>query len=109
MIQAMIEATLETTASDDTASRIIDAAQRLFIRDGTDATSLRAVTLEAGVNVASIHYYFGSLDEFLRSFVYRIIMPLNARRLSLFNHSLSAHHVRPLPVEQILRAFLLPH
>ena len=104
----MIESTLETRDSEDTASRIIDAAQRLFIRDGTEATSLRAVTREAGVNVAAIHYYFGSRDELLRSVLDRIIKPLNARRLALLNQSLAAHHGRPLPVEEILRAFLLP-
>src|SRR5258708_2206265 len=108
MIQAMLESTLETTLRDDTASRIIDAAERLFIRDGTEATSLRAVTREAGVNVAAIHYYFGSRDELLRSVLDRLIKPLNARRLALLDQSLNAHHGRPLPVEEILRAFLLP-
>ena len=108
MIQTMIESTLEIGASDDTASRIIDAAQRLFVRDGTEATSLRAVTREAGVNVAAIHYYFGSRDELLRAVLDRIIRPLNSRRLALLNQSIAAHHGRPIPVEEILRAFLLP-
>ena len=108
MIQAMIEATLEPAHPDDTASRIVDAAERLFIRDGTEATSLRAVTREAGVNVAAIHYYFGSRDELLRSVLDRIIKPLNARRLALLDQSLDAHHRRPLSVHEILRAFLLP-
>jgi AcrR family transcriptional regulator len=104
----MIEATLGTPDSEGTASRIIDAAQRLFIRDGTEATSLRAVTREAGVNVAAIHYYFGSRDELLRAVLDRIIKPLNARRLALLKQALDAHHARPLAVEEILRAFLLP-
>jgi len=104
----MIESTLEITTSDDTASRIIDAAQRLFIRDGTEETSLRAVTREAGVNVAAIHYYFGSRDELLRAVLDRIVTPLNSRRLALLNQSIAAHHGRPIPVEEILRAFLLP-
>src|SRR5258707_12317150 len=108
MIQSMIESTLETNQRDDTASRLIDAAERLFIRDGTEATSLRAVTREAGVNVAAIHYYFGSRDELLRAVLDRIIKPLNARRLALLKQSLDAHHGRPLPVEEILRALLLP-
>src|SRR5260370_33376328 len=104
----MMEATLETAPSENTASRIIDAAERLFIRDGIDATSLRAVTREAGVNVAAIHYYFGSRDELLRAVLDRIIKPLNARRLALLKQSLDAHRGRPLPVEEILRALLLP-
>jgi AcrR family transcriptional regulator len=108
MIQSMLESTLETGGSDDTASRIINAAERLFIRDGIEATSLRAVTREAGVNVAAIHYYFGSRDELLRAVLDRIIKPLNGRRLALLNESVASHHGRPLPVEEILQAFLLP-
>ncbi len=104
----MLESTLDTGLRDDTASRIIDAAERLFIRDGTEATSLRAVTREAGVNVAAIHYYFGSRDELLRGVLDRIIKPLNARRLALLKQSLDSHHGRPLSVQEILRAFLLP-
>ena len=104
----MLESTLEPGRRDDTASRIINAAERLFIRDGIEATSLRAVTREAGVNVAAIHYYFGSRDELLRAVLDRIIKPLNARRLALLNESVASHHGRPLPVEEILRAFLFP-
>ncbi len=104
----MLEATLETPHSENTASRIIDAAERLFIRDGIDATSLRAVTREAGVNVAAIHYYFGSRDELLRAVLDRIVTPVNERRLVLLDQALAASRGRPLVVEEILRIFLLP-
>jgi AcrR family transcriptional regulator len=108
MLQSMIEATLDATRPDDTPSRIVDAAERLFIRDGTEATSLRAVTREAGVNVAAIHYYFGSRDELLRAVLDRIIRPLNQRRLAMLDQYVDARHGRPLAVEEILRAFFLP-
>lgn len=104
----MMEATLETAPSENTASRIIDAAERLFIRDGIDATSLRAVTREAGVNVAAIHYYFGSRDELLRAVLDRIVTPVNERRLVLLDQGLAANRGRPLAVEELLRIFLLP-
>ncbi len=104
----MMEATLEQGHSEDTATRIVDAAERLFLRDGIDATSLRAVTREAGVNVAAIHYYFGSRDELLRAVLDRIVTPVNERRLVLLDHALAASRGRPLAVEEILRIFLLP-
>src|SRR5713226_2875499 len=103
----MLEATLETRHSENSASRIIDAAERLFIRDGIDATSLRAVTREAGVNVAAIHYYFGSRDELLRAVLDRIVTPVNERRLVLLDQALAANKGKPLEVAELLRIFLL--
>ncbi len=104
----MIETMLEYDPSEDTASRIIDAAERLFIRDGIDATSLRAVTREAAVNVAAIHYYFGSRDELLRAVLDRIITPVNERRIALLEQALAASKGKPLEVAELLRIFLLP-
>src|SRR5260370_28419908 len=104
----MMEATLETATSENTASRIIDAAERLFIRDGIDATSLRAVTREARVNVAALHYYFGSRDELLRAVLDRIVTPVNERSLLLLDQARTANRGRPLAVEELLRIFLLP-
>jgi len=104
----MIETMLEYDTSEDTASRIIDAAERLFIRDGIDATSLRAVTREAAVNVAAIHYYFGSRDELLAAVLDRIVTPVNERKIVLLEQALEANKGRPLEVEVLLRIFLLP-
>src|SRR6266403_224509 len=98
----MIETMLEYDTSEDTASRIIDAAERLFIRDGIDATSLRAVTREAAVNVAAIHYYFGSRDELLAAVLDRIVTPVNDRKIVLLEQALEANKGRPLEVEGLL-------
>jgi len=45
-----------------TKDRILDAAEELIGRDGYAATSLRSVTTAAGVNLAAVHYHFGSKD-----------------------------------------------
>lgn len=47
-------------ADQDTRERLISAAERLFAEYGVGAVSLRAVMQEAGANVASVHYHFGS-------------------------------------------------
>lgn len=39
----------------NTRARIVDAAGRLFIRDGYAATPLKAIAVEAGVSVQSVH------------------------------------------------------
>lgn len=46
--------------TDDPKQRIIDAALSLFGHKGFNATGVREVAREAGVNQAMINYYFGS-------------------------------------------------
>lgn len=92
--------------SATTKERILDAAERLFAERGVDATSLRRVTSAAGVNVAAIHYHFGSKEELLRAVVSRRFDPVNQERLKQLDR-LEAARVPP-SVEEILRAFLEP-
>ena len=47
-------------SADDTKNKILDVAEKLFAENGLQATSLRQIINEAGVNVASVHYHFGS-------------------------------------------------
>jgi AcrR family transcriptional regulator len=49
----------------DTKKRILDAAERLFAREGFHSTSLRMLTKEAGVNLAAVNYHFGSKEELI--------------------------------------------
>jgi AcrR family transcriptional regulator len=66
----------------DTRARILDAAERLFARDGFSGTSLRAVTREAGVNLAAVHYHLGSKQALLEAVLARHIEPINRARLA---------------------------
>lgn len=53
----------------DTRGEILAAARSLFAAHGYDATSLRAVAREAGVDPALLHHYFdGKPDLFTSSF-----------------------------------------
>jgi AcrR family transcriptional regulator len=91
----------------DTPARIIAAAEQLFAEGGEDATSLRAITRAAAVNVAAVHYHFGGRDELLRAVLDRKLGPLNARRLDLLDAAVAAHGP-VVPVDGLLRAFLRP-
>jgi AcrR family transcriptional regulator len=95
------------TAPDDTPARIIATAEKLFSEGGEEATSLRAITRAAGVNVAAVHYHFGGRDELLRAVLDRKIAPLNAERLRLLDEAQAAHG-SPVPVPVLLGAFLRP-
>ena len=91
-----------------TKDRILDAAERLFARDGIEATSLRAITAEAGVNLAAVNYHFQSKDALVRAVIARRVVPVNQRRLELLEACERAAGDGPLPVEGVLDAFVRP-
>ncbi len=91
----------------DTRDRLLDAAERRFAASGFAATSLRAVTSEAGVNVAAAHYHFGSKHELLRAVFARRMAPVNAERLTRLD-ALEARSRSSVSVEEILDAMLTP-
>ena len=66
-----------------TKTRILDAAEHLFATGGVTGTSIRAITARAKVNLAAIHYHFGSKESVLESVLSRRLIPLNAERLAL--------------------------
>ncbi|UII22233.1 TetR family transcriptional regulator [Fulvivirga ligni] len=51
--------------------RILDAADKLFVEKGYDATSVRELAQEADVNIAMISYYFGSKENLLEEMILR--------------------------------------
>jgi AcrR family transcriptional regulator len=44
----------------ETKERILDVAEELFMEHGYEATSLRALTSAADVNLAAVNYHFGT-------------------------------------------------
>ena len=69
----------------NTKDRILDTAERLFARDGFEATSLRSITAEAGVNLAAINYHFQSKEALVQAVIGRRMGPMNDRRLALLD------------------------
>ncbi|MEU4312430.1 TetR/AcrR family transcriptional regulator [Nocardia sp. NPDC024068] len=68
-----------------TDQRLILAAERLFAERGIDAVSLRSVMAEAGANVASVHYHFGSKDALVEALISRRSEQLHTRRAELLD------------------------
>jgi AcrR family transcriptional regulator len=92
----------------ETKQKILDAAERLVAEQGYAATSLRQIIAQAGVNLASVHYHFGSKEELLDGLVMRKVGPVNERRLELLDERMAQAGGAPLPVTAILDAFLSP-
>src|SRR5690348_11633026 len=68
-----------------TKERILDSAESLFMAHGFEATSLRAITASADVNLAAVHYHFGSKEELFQSVLARRLDPMNRKRLELLS------------------------
>ncbi|MBI3681878.1 MAG: TetR/AcrR family transcriptional regulator [Acidobacteria bacterium] len=99
---------LPATTTPTTKHRILDAAERLFAFNGFDATSLRMITTEAGVNLAAVNYHFQSKDALLHAVFARRAGPVNQRRLQLLDKLETGAGNNPVPVEAVLEAFLRP-
>ncbi|MEN8181657.1 MAG: TetR/AcrR family transcriptional regulator [Myxococcota bacterium] len=95
-------------APRSTRERILDAAERLFAEQGISGTPLRALTAEAGVNLAAVHYHFGSKERLLDAVVERRARPVNEQRLRELEVLEEGAGTRAPEVEEILTAFLAP-
>jgi AcrR family transcriptional regulator len=94
--------------ASDTKERILDVAERLFADRGFPATSLRDITSEAGVNIASVNYHFGCKEALMAAALERRLKPINALRLEQLDELERASGGGPPDLEGVLRAFLAP-
>jgi AcrR family transcriptional regulator len=91
----------------DTKARILEVAERLFMEHGFSATSLRMITGDAKVNLASVNYHFGSKEALIEAVFTRRLGPLNRERVKHLNELEAAAGGMPLSVEEIVEAFVM--
>jgi len=89
----------------ETRTRILDAAEELFMQHGFEGTSMRALTTRAGVNLAAVNYHFGSKDALIEAVFRRRLDPVNLARIAELE-KLEANG--NLSAEKIIRAFIVP-
>ena len=94
--------------SAGTKTRILDAAEQLFMEHGFEATSLRSLTAAAGVNLAAVHYHFGSKEELFQAVLTRRLDPMNVERIKLLERIELESAGRAPSCEKILFAMLIP-
>ena len=92
----------------DTKHKILDTAERLIADQGYAATSLRNIISEAGVNLAAVHYHFGSKEDLLDELILRKAGAVNAKRLALLDCLEAQAAGGLIAVERILTAFFEP-
>lgn len=74
----------------DTKTKILNAAEQLFAERGFADTSLRLITSQAEVNLASVNYHFGSKKELIQAVLARyleVFVPGLTSALNALNQS----------------------
>lgn len=89
----------------DTRSRILDAAEGLFVEHGFEATSMRMITAAAAVNLAAVNYHFGSKEALIQEVFRRRLTWLNRERLRALDEFERKGGGAPLKPSQIVEAF----
>jgi len=90
-----------------TRKRILDVAEQLFAKHGIDGVSMRTLVAHSKVNLASVHYYFGSKKALFEEVFARRAQVITDKRLKMLDECHEAPGRPPL-VNQILEAFLRP-
>jgi len=89
----------------ETRTRILDAAEELFMQHGFGGTSMRQLTAKAAVNLAAVNYHFGSKDALIEAVFRRRLDPMNAGRIAELDR-LEKASSGALSPEAIIRAFV---
>jgi len=101
--QSMSKALISRSA--DTRGRIMDAAERLFAERGIAATSMRAITAQAEVNLAAVNYHFGSKEGLIVEVYARRLRPVNEERLRLLG---DVEASADLTLDRVLHTYIAP-
>lgn len=94
--------TTATSPTTPTAERLLTVAESLFLQDGYDAVSVRAINTAAGMSPAAVHYHFGSKEGLVARLLEDRLAPLWRERLEDI-----AGNGQP-PVAELVDAVLIP-
>ncbi|MEM9922614.1 MAG: TetR/AcrR family transcriptional regulator [Cyanobacteria bacterium P01_D01_bin.50] len=95
-----------TVTTIDTKEQILNVAEKQFGEKGFAGTTLRGVIREAEVNIAAVHYHFGSKEELFVAVVRRVaqqMVPVQLEELAKY----TSENKTP-SVENIMEAFFAP-
>jgi AcrR family transcriptional regulator len=99
---------MSRAAKHDPRACILDAAEEAIAESGFAGASLRDIVLRARVNLATVYYYYGSKLGLMEAVLKRRFGPLREEHQELLRQFEATSKGRPLRVEQILEAMLLP-
>lgn len=88
-----------------TRNLILDTAEQLFAEHGFSRTSMRMITKEAGVNLASVNYHFGSKDDLINEVFVRFLDPLTEALMQSLDELEIHLKGEPASTESVLNTF----
>lgn len=91
-----------------TRTRIVHAAEEILAEHGLEGLSLRTVTTRASVNLASVHYYFGSKDGLVTALVREHFTPINIARLNSLDAAIARADGKAPVLDDVVDAFVEP-
>lgn len=87
--------------------RILDAAERLFLDNGLNGAGVREISSVAGVNVASVNYYFGTKENLYREVIRRKVMQITGGWVGELRRA--AGESDPPDLRKLIRVFVSGH
>jgi AcrR family transcriptional regulator len=99
---------MKTVTGRNPQGRILDAAETVFAECGFEGASLRSIVRQAGVNLATVYYYFESKEGLMASVIERRLGPLRQEHLDLLARFQEEAEGKPLSLEKIVEALILP-
>lgn len=98
----------KSVEDQETVTRLLDAAERLFGESGCDGVGMRLLAEEAKVNLGAATYHFGTKEALYVETFMRRFRPTNAERLELLKAAEAKAGGKPMRVEVIVECMLRP-
>ena len=98
----------EQPAAPNVRDRILAVAQELFAQGGYAATGTRAIAQAAGVNLALIHYHFGSKRDLFKAAYRRGAAKVTEARTQALADARARWPEGEIPLEALVHAFVAP-
>jgi AcrR family transcriptional regulator len=99
---------MRATSKANRRTRILEAAEHAFAERGFAGASLRQIVRDARVNLATVYYYFGSKNGLMEAVLKHRLGSLRQEHLEQLQRVRKQAGPRPLPVEEVLRALIVP-
>lgn len=91
-----------TSAKVSTEDRIRVAAAKVFTQKGFEATKTRDIADEAGINIASLHYYFRSKEKLFELIIVETMVKFSNLMDRILNGEIPLHH----KIQQFVPAYI---
>ncbi|WKN42595.1 TetR/AcrR family transcriptional regulator [Tunicatimonas pelagia] len=93
---------VNTSKELSTEEKIKQAAAKVFVHKGYAATKTRDIAEEAGINIASLHYYYRSKDKLFELVIGEALKRFSKMMDSTFNNDMPLHEKIKIFVEKYI-------